>query len=95
MGSDPYYIRRYPDKDGKVMHIVQARPDRSGHVPTQAERQNRIDFAERYGAQRHAEFMERKWKGQTVIPFQDWRLTYWRLTDWLTIDKYWRLSVDQ
>jgi hypothetical protein len=70
MGSDPYYIRRYPDKDGKVMHIVQARPDRSGHVPTPAERQNRIDFAERYGAQRHAEFMERKWKGQLELKFE-------------------------
>ena len=29
MGTDPFYIRRYPSKDG-VMHIVQARPDRSG-----------------------------------------------------------------
>ena len=71
MGDDPYYIRRYPDKDGKVMHIVQARPNRSSQVATQAERQNRIDFAERYGAQRHAEFMQRKWKGQTEIPFEE------------------------
>ena len=47
MGDDPYYIRRYPDKDGKIMHIVQARPNRSRHVATAAERQNRIDFAER------------------------------------------------
>ena len=70
MGSDPYYIRRYPDRDGKVMHIVQARPDRSGHVATQAERQNRIDFAERYGAQRHAEFIERKWRNQLELPFE-------------------------
>ena len=38
MGSDPYYIRRYPDKDGKVMHIVQARPDHSSHVATPAQR---------------------------------------------------------
>ena len=55
MGSDPYYIRRYPDKNGAVMHIVQARPNRRSHKPTTAEQQNRIDFAERYGAQRHAE----------------------------------------
>ena len=69
MGDDPYYIRRYPDKDGKIMHIVQARPNRSAHVPTAAEQQNRIDFAERYGAQRHAEFMERKWRNQLEIDF--------------------------
>ena len=69
MGDDPYYIRRYPDKNGAVMHIVQARPNRSSHVATQAERQNRIDFAERYGAQRHAEFIERKWMNQMEIPF--------------------------
>jgi len=70
MGTDPYYIRRYPDRDGKVMHIVQARPDRSGHVPTRAEQHNRIDFAERYGAQRHAEFMQRKWKDQLELSFE-------------------------
>lgn len=69
MGDDPYYIRRYPDKNGAVMHIVQARPNRSGHTPTAAERRNRIDFAERYGAQRHAEFMQRKWKGQMELDF--------------------------
>ena len=33
MGTDPFYIRRYPGKNG-VMHIVQARPDRSGHTPS-------------------------------------------------------------
>ncbi len=31
MGSDPYYIRRYPDKNGSVMHIVQARPTTEPH----------------------------------------------------------------
>ena len=71
MGDDPYYIRRYPDKNGAVMHIVQARPNRSRHQPTAAEQQNRIDFAERYGAQRHAEFMQRKWKDQPEIPFEE------------------------
>ena len=70
MGDDPYYIRRYPDKNGAVMHIVQARPNRRSHQPTAAEQQNRIDFAERYGAQRHAEFMQRKWKDQPEIPFE-------------------------
>ena len=69
MGDDPYYIRRYPERGGGVMHIVQARPNRSRHVATAAERQNRIDFAERYGAQRHAEFMERKWRNQLEIDF--------------------------
>ena len=29
MGTDPFYIRRYPQRGGGVMHIVQARPDRS------------------------------------------------------------------
>ena len=71
MGDDPYYIRRYPDKNGAVMHIVQARPNRRSHKPTTAEQQNRIDFAERYGAQRHAEFMQRKWKNQPEIPFEE------------------------
>ena len=70
MGDDPYYIRRYPDKNGAIMHIVQARPNRSRHQPTAAEQQNRIDFAERYGAQRHAEFIERKWRNQLELPFE-------------------------
>ena len=70
MGSDPFYIRRYPDKNGAIMHIVQARPNRSSHKPTAAEQQNRIDFAERYGAQRHAEFIERKWRNQLELPFE-------------------------
>ena len=70
MGSDPFYIRTYPERGGGVMHIVQARPNRSRHKPTTAERQNQIDFAQRYGAQRHAEFMERKWKDQLELPFK-------------------------
>ena len=69
MGTDPFYIRRYPDKDGSVMHIVQARPDRSGHVPTEAERQTRITFAEQYGKQKHLDFLERKYKDQMEIEF--------------------------
>ena len=69
MGTDPFYIRRYPEKDGGVMHIVQARPDRSGHVPSEAERQTRIVFAEQFGRQKHLDFLERKWKGQLEIAF--------------------------
>ena len=53
-----------------IMHIVQARPNRSRHRPTAAEQQNRIDFAERYGAQRHAEFLERKWRNQLELPLE-------------------------
>ena len=57
MGTDPFYIRRYPSKNG-VMHIVQARPDRSGHTPTEAEAHTRIVFAETYGRQKHLAFLE-------------------------------------
>ena len=69
MGTDPFYIRRYPQRGGGVIHIVQARPDRSGHTPTAAERQARVTFAETYGRQRHLDFLERKWKGQLELPF--------------------------
>ena len=69
MGTDPFYIRRYPQRGGGVIHIVQARPDRSGHTPTAAERQARVTFAETYGRQRHLDFIERKWKNQLEIPF--------------------------
>jgi hypothetical protein len=49
MGSDPFYIRRYRCKNGSIKHIVQARPDRSGHIATEAERANRKAFGERFG----------------------------------------------
>jgi hypothetical protein len=68
MGTDPFYIRRYPSKDG-VMHIVQARPDRSGHTPSAAESTARITFAEKYGHQKHLAFIERTMKGQLELPF--------------------------
>ena len=68
MGTDPFYIRRYPGKDG-VMHIVQARPDRSGHIPSAAEAQTRITFAEVFGRQRHLDFLARKWQDQLELPF--------------------------
>ena len=68
MGTDPFYIRRYPSKDG-VMHIVQARPDRSGHTPTAAEQHTRIVFADIFGRQKHLAFLERTMKGQLELPF--------------------------
>ena len=70
MGTDPFYIRRYPSKDG-VMHIVQARPDRSGHTPSAAESTARIVFAEKYGHQKHLAFLERTMKNQLSINFND------------------------
>ena len=69
MGTDPFYIRRYPARGGGVMHIVQARPDRSGHVPSAAEQQTRITFAETFGHQRHLDFLHRKYRNQLSIPF--------------------------
>ena len=66
MGTDPFYIRRYPSKNG-VMHIVQARPDRSGHIPSEAEQHTRIVFAETYGRQKHLAFLERKFKDQLTL----------------------------
>ena len=71
MGTDPFYIRRYPEKGGGVMHIVQARPDRSGHTPSEAEAQTRIVFAEVYGRQKHLAFLERKFKNQLTINFNE------------------------
>ena len=71
MGSDPFYIRRYPDRDGKVMHIVQARPNRSGHVASEAEKANRVVFGFLYGTERHREFIARTMKGQLEIDFTE------------------------
>ena len=69
MGTDPFYIRRYPARGGGVMHIVQGRPDRSGHTPTEAEAANRVRFAEVFGRQRHLDYLEMKNKNQMEIPF--------------------------
>ena len=69
MGTDPFYIRRSPGKEG-VMHIIQARPNRNGHVPSEAEAQTRITFGDRFGRQKHIEFLERKWKGQLELSFE-------------------------
>ena len=68
--SDPYYFRRYPKSGGGYMQIAQARPDRSGHVASEAETLNRQEFAERYGRQKHQEYVERTMRGQMEIPFE-------------------------
>ena len=68
--SDPYYFRRYPKSDGGFMQIAQARPDRSGHVASEAETLNRQEFAEKYGRQKHEEYVERTMRGQMEIPFE-------------------------
>ena len=71
MGTDPFYIRRYPEKGGGVMHIVQARPDRSGHTPSDAEAQARIVFGDVYGRQKHLAFLKRKGQDQLSLDFGD------------------------
>ena len=71
IGTDPYYLRRYPARNGGVMHIVQARPDRSRHTPSEAEKANRIAFGITYGKERHREYIERTMKGQLEIEFID------------------------
>jgi len=69
--GDPYYFRRYPKTGGGVMHIVQARPNRKGHVASPAETANRREFAEKYGRQKHEEWQERQFKNQLEIPFKE------------------------
>ena len=71
MGTDPFYIRRYPERGGGVMHIVQARPDRSGHTPSAAELRSRITFADPFGHQKHLAFLERKYQDQLELPFEE------------------------
>ena len=68
--SDPYYFRRYPKSGGGYMQIAQARPDRSRHVASEAETLNRQEFAEKYGRQKHQEYVERTMRGQMEIPFE-------------------------
>ena len=68
--SDPYYFRRYPQTGGGVMHIVQARPNRKGHIASEAEAANRREFAEKYGRQKHMDFQERIFRNQLEIPFE-------------------------
>ena len=58
MSTDSFYIRRYPGRNGEIMHIVQRRPNRSGHVPTPAEAANRTAFGIRFGRERSKKFKE-------------------------------------
>ena len=67
--SDPYYFRRFPKPGGGVMHIAQARPNRSGHKPSPAELATRIRFGEVFGRERHQAKLERIYKNQLQIPF--------------------------
>ena len=69
--SDPYYFRRYPDSDGGYMHIVQGRPNRGGHIPSEAERKARDDFIEKYGKQKHQEYLDKIYHNQLEIPFEE------------------------
>lgn len=71
MRSDPYYFRRYPVAGGKMMQIAQARPNRSGHVPSEAEKASRIMFAEKYGQRRHDDYIDRLFKNQLKIDFDN------------------------
>ena len=60
IGSDPFYIRRYKRKDGKIEYIVQARPDRSGHKATPAEAANHSGRSE--GSLRALFFYVSRWQ---------------------------------
>ena len=69
--SDPYYFRRYPKSGGGYMQIAQARPDRSGHVASEAETLNRQEFAERYGRRKHQEYLDKIYHNQLEIEFEE------------------------
>ena len=56
MGTDPFYI---------------ARPNRSDHIPSAAEAHTRIVFAQKYGHEKHLAFLERKFKDQLTINFNE------------------------
>lgn len=71
VASDPYYFRRYPKSGGGVMHIAQSRPNRSDHTPSPEELATRVAFGERYGRQRHLEYLDKIWKGQLQIDFPE------------------------
>ena len=71
VGSDPYYFRRYPKSGGGYMQIAQARPNRSGHVASEAEMASRQEFAEKYGRQRHEEYVNKIFHNQLSIDFGD------------------------
>jgi len=69
--SDPYYFRRYPKTGGGFMQIAQGRPNRGGHIPSEAERKARDDFIEKYGKQKHQEYLDKIYHNQLEIPFEE------------------------
>ena len=69
LSTDPFYLRRYPQTGGGVMHIAQARPDRSKHVKTEAEAANQVAFGIRFGKQKHRMAVIRKFRNQLEIEF--------------------------
>lgn len=72
VASDPYYFRRYPKSGGGVMHIAQSRPNRSGHTPTPEELAARIRFGQVFGREKHQAYLERIYKNQLTINFNDY-----------------------
>ena len=69
--SDPYYFRRYPKSGGGVMHIVQGRPNRSGHTPSPEELAARIRFGQLFGREKHRAYLERVNKHQLTLNFNE------------------------
>ena len=70
--SDPYYFRIYPvSKDGEFVQIVQACPDRSRYKPTAKHLAAMAAFGERFGRQKHEEYLKRVWQGQLEINFNN------------------------
>jgi len=67
--GDPYYLRRYPKTGGGVMHIMQGRPDRSGHIPSASEAASRLRFGQVFGREKHLAHLERIYKNQLRINF--------------------------
>lgn len=71
LSSDPYYFRRYPVAGGKMMQIAQARPNRKGHIASEAEKETRVTFGDKYGRQRHEDYIEKIYKNQLKIDFEN------------------------
>ena len=53
------------------MQIAQGRPNRGGHIPSEAERKARDDFIEKYGKQKHQEYLDKIYHNQLEIPFEE------------------------
>lgn len=71
IGTDPYYLRRYPKTGGGTMHIIQARPNRSDHIPSPEELAARIRFGQVFGRDKHLAYLERIYKNQLTINFNE------------------------